>query len=42
MKILFLISNFPDKNDPVSGIFYKRTILELVKHDVEIKVIEQR
>ena len=42
MRILFLISNFPDKNDPVSGIFYKRTILELVKHDVEIIIIAPR
>jgi glycosyltransferase involved in cell wall biosynthesis len=42
MKILFLISNYPDENDPVSGIFYKRIILELYSRGINICVIAPR
>jgi glycosyltransferase involved in cell wall biosynthesis len=42
MKILFLISNYPHKYDPVSGIFYKRIIQELHSRNINIYVIVPR
>ena len=39
MKILFIIANFPHQKNPVAGIFYKRTIDELVSRGHQVTVI---
>jgi len=39
MKILLLVSNFPNKCNLVSGIFYKRTVDELIKKGIEVTII---
>jgi len=39
MKVLFLIPNYPNKYNPVSGNFYKIICEHLVKNGVEVHVI---
>ena len=37
--VLFIISNYPGDHNPVAGIFYKRTVDELLKRNISITVI---
>lgn len=42
MKVLMILSNFPDDNDPVSGIFYKRIVDELINRGIKIIIISPK